>query len=577
MGFRLTRRQFLAKSALVAATFPVASVARPGWSLAQQAVPGVPVPLFLELVTVTDTSAIITWFTGDPTQPDEFGRPAPVAAPGRVLIGTDPTNLVEVGAHGPTPYHYVEVTGLRPGTRYLFVAESNGIPALPTTLDPVDLHPLYVDAHPGGQPLGIDTSNAGVFTTLTPPPGEEVLRMAWFNDMHFGERISGILFNGFPPGFPADPANPYWRFMGNAAVDEAVQRGCELLLVNGDLTNEAEPDALAEIKATLDRFGTYAGGRRDAAGDFVVSKGQLPAYWVTRGNHDRAHAGELYEGATPVAGNPEFLDTFYDTFRDGWAPGSRTSKFSVVVDSGSARWRLVCLDSNDLTTGSGVLSREQLDYLEDRLSAATEPSFVLLHHPAGFENNLLGLPPLAAGVEVETAGAFRQVLAAHGESVIGVYQGHTHRNNHTRSPETGDLPFYEGGATKEYPGGYTVVRLFEGGYMVNFYKTSDPEARAWSERSRGEFLGLYPYYTLGSLGDRNWTYEVDLRRRTTPESPPTSEAPEDPVAEPGAPETSPGGTGTLPATGRGDLLGLGAAAAGTAALASWIRRQTEPR
>lgn len=63
------------------------------------------------------------------------------------------------------------------------------------------------------------------------------------------------------------------------------------------------------------------------------------------------------------------------------------------------------------------------------------------------------------------------------------------------------------------------MRLFEGGYMVNFHKTADPEARAWSERSRGQYLGLYPYYTLGGLGDRNWVYDADARTTTTPEGP----------------------------------------------------------
>jgi hypothetical protein len=56
--------------------------------------------------------------------------------------------------------------------------------------------------------------------------------------------------------------------------------------------------------------------------------------------------------------------------------------------------------------------------------------------------------------------------------------------------------------------------LFEGGYLANFYKTSSVEARAWSERSRGEYLGFAPSYQLGSLSDRNWTYDVDARRRT---------------------------------------------------------------
>jgi hypothetical protein len=33
----------------------------------------------LEVATVTDTSVVITWFTGSSTETDEYGFPAPVA------------------------------------------------------------------------------------------------------------------------------------------------------------------------------------------------------------------------------------------------------------------------------------------------------------------------------------------------------------------------------------------------------------------------------------------------------------------------------------------------------------------
>ncbi|MDX6217820.1 MAG: 3,5-cyclic-AMP phosphodiesterase, partial [Frankiales bacterium] len=259
----LTRRQVLRYAALVGATFPLAS----GFELAQAAGVGIGAPINLELVTVTDTEAVITWFTGDPSQPDEFGRPMPVATPGRVLIGTSPDvrTWKEVGTHGPTPYHYVEVRGLRPGATYYWRAESNGLVAVPTVVSRTD--PLNGSAPP-------------LFTTLVAPPGREIGRVAWLNDLHYGEQVAGLAYGngslprgGIPPGFPVDPAHPYWRFMGTGAVTEARARGCTLLLANGDLSNEAEPAALAEVRSTLDRFGTLGGTE-------LVRPGGRPHYFV---------------------------------------------------------------------------------------------------------------------------------------------------------------------------------------------------------------------------------------------------------------------------------------------------------
>ena len=58
-------------------------------------------------------------------------------------------------------------------------------------------------------------------------------------------------------------------------------------------------------------------------------------------------------------------------------------------------------------------------------------------------------------------------------------------------------------AVKEYPGGYGLLRMYEGGYMVNFYKTRTPAAKRWSATTRAEYFGLLPDYTLGTCADRN--------------------------------------------------------------------------
>jgi hypothetical protein len=75
------------------------------------------------------------------------------------------------------------------------------------------------------------------------------------------------------------------------------------------------------------------------------------------------------------------------------------------------------------------------------------------------------------------------------------------------------VEFLEVAAIKEYPGGYTLLRLYEGGYLAHFYKSSSPLACEWSQTSSGEYLGLYPAFMLGSLEDRNHVVRRDLRGR----------------------------------------------------------------
>lgn len=482
----LSRRQLLQYSALVAATFPAAALLDDGWSLAADAAAtGLAVPMHLELVTVTDTSATITWFTGDPTRLDAFGRPRPVRAPGRVLIGSspDPRTWRSVGAGERTAYHYVEVTGLKPGRTYYWRAESAGLPATPTA--------------PGAAPAA--------FTTLIRPPGREIGRVAWLNDLHFGEQVAGLAYSdpslpggGVPAGFGVDPDHPYWRFMGRGAVTEARRRGCTVLLANGDLSNESERSALRECRRTLDAFGTL--GLDPRATDDLIRPGDRPRYFVTRGNHDRIRDLGAHRG---------LVDRFDEQFHRGFDPG--TQHFSVAVGTARARYRFVGLDSND-GEDTGVLRRSELEYLEAELGRG-DVTIPLFHHPASATAALTTVPPVGGGLAADQAREFRRLLGRH-DNVAGVYAGHTHRTDLSRNVETGTVPYFEGGAVKEYPGGYTVVRLFEGGYMVNFHKTSTPDARAWSERSRGEYYGLAPLYLLGALGDRNWTYEIDARRRT---------------------------------------------------------------
>ncbi|MGB9623289.1 MAG: fibronectin type III domain-containing protein, partial [Phycisphaerae bacterium] len=64
----------------------------------------------VELVTVTDTTAVLTWQTSEP-------------ADTVVRYGTEGDRLDQTASPGgpPARYHYCEITGLRPGTGYGFL------------------------------------------------------------------------------------------------------------------------------------------------------------------------------------------------------------------------------------------------------------------------------------------------------------------------------------------------------------------------------------------------------------------------------------------------------------------------
>jgi Icc protein len=131
------------------------------------------------------------------------------------------------------------------------------------------------------------------------------------------------------------------------------------------------------------------------------------------------------------------------------------------------------------------------------------------HHPLITPDHPLaatGGTALAADQTLAIIGAYAQapgVFLHHG--------GHTHRNKRSVLPGAAHVAQQEVGAVKEYPGGFTLLRVHTGGYALNFYKTRSRLAREWSERSRQEFNGLWPQISLGaSVADRNSVTARDL-------------------------------------------------------------------
>lgn len=496
----LTRRQLLQLSAAGGAALLI------GPALGQEAIAsaqeaqqaGAPVAQDLELVTVTDTSFVLTWFTANtlqltPTDP----RPIAVESDAVVRYGTRPDRLDRV-AYGPagTAYHYVEVTGLRPGTTYYYEALSDGRPAssrvVPvldyTVLSGVDLASLTVAQMQAlvAQLLRLNQTvlaSPGSVTTLVPPPGPHHATIALTNDLHIGETQSGLIVDGFPPPFSQRPdAPPYPIVMGEAMLADITRRGADVLVVAGDLTSAALPDELTQARRLLDTFGPLRLAGELHRGEYVVA----------RGNHDQPKTGDAY------ASCPVVQDDFHDC-----VPGVFPLPQGRLTTTEFRGLRLVGLDTSTLNLPGGAISAGQWADLEDVLNHQRhQPTLVFGHHPVTDESASTTLAGPSFDLDRDDALRLQQ-LYARTPGVFLHHSGHTHRNKRTTSPIAPAVDFLEVAAIKEYPGGYTLLRLYEGGYTANFYKSSSPLACEWSQTSSEEYLGLYPAYTLGSLADRN--------------------------------------------------------------------------
>jgi Icc protein len=137
------------------------------------------------------------------------------------------------------------------------------------------------------------------------------------------------------------------------------------------------------------------------------------------------------------------------------------------------------------------------------------PTIVFGHHPLVLDATTNAVPPLLYGLPSAQARELTH-LYRHAPGVFLHHAGHTHRNKRATSLDAPNVVFQEVAATKEYPGGFHLLRVHTGGYSLNFYKFKDLAAQEWSERSRPEYLGSAPNYTYGNTTDRNSVVVRDL-------------------------------------------------------------------
>ena len=469
-------------TAYAAAAAPFALAAAPGRASAATTTAGTMTPVNLELVTLAEDHAVITWFTGLAGTNDGIGQMVPAPANGEVRYGTHPSRLnrVAYGTASLTPYHYVELTGLEPGQTYYYQATSDGVPAAPSTFT------LIAGNAVGTSGYGLASGGPYSFTTPQPPLGSHLFTVILCNDLHMGETEAGLV-GGLPqyigieqvPGLP-----PYPQVMLESLVSDVRRFNPAYLLAAGDISAEAVPVDLSHAGQLLNCFGQY---QRD--------------YFVVRGNHDRAHTGDAYAACRvgQWQGN--------DCFHDAYFPGSQLTYFSRDLSG----LHVVGLDTYDKAGGggdAGGMSPPQLDWFRADLAAhGDQPTIVFGHHPLIVQDSAFPVSSSNSLDQAQAASILNWYSKAPG--VFLHHAGHTHRNHLTMTPS--GVVHQEVAAAKEYPGGFSVLRLHTEGFAMNFYKSRSDLARAWSERSRLEILGFWPQFAFGNtVADRNLVVNHDL-------------------------------------------------------------------
>jgi len=544
-GCYVTRRDTLRWTAFALAAAPVGLGPLVAPRRAGAAGTGAVTPAHLELVTLTEDEAILTWYTGATGSEDDLGRMEPAPADAEVVWGTDPARLDRTASSDrtDTPYHQVRLTGLEPGRTYHYQARSAGLPVPPTVFSLIDGNAVSTadGPAPGTGPFA--------FTVPMPPPGRFLFSVVLCNDLHVGETVAGR--SGDIPGLEgvsqAPGLPPYPEVMFRSVAEDAARLGARFLLAAGDITAEAEPVDLRTAREMFDRFGE-----------------RHTDWFLTRGNHDRAHDGDPY--AACRVGRWQGHDCFADQFLPDDEPGWIATEAHGL--------RVLGLDTYDKPgkgSDSGGLSDDQMEWFRETVDADPDrPTVVFGHHPLVVE----GSPyPVTDGSTLDAAQAATIVERYRANPGVFLHHaGHTHRNKRSDLPGAPGVVHQEVAAVKEYPGGFTLLRVHEGGYALNFHKASSDEAAAWLERSRTQIGHTWPQFALGSrVSDRNLVVERDLSGlEAAPASPDrATTAPPAPI-----PASSGSDDGAPPVLLTG--LGLAAVTAGAGGLLALRRRRSGP-
>lgn len=321
---------------------------------------------------------------------------------------------------------------------------------------------VWLGGLPPGSLIEVTVTGAGIddaivlpTRTLSPPPGDELTRLAAITDLHLGTRRFGKA--GTIVERPT-PSVLHPTRCARAAVDELEAWGARTVVAKGDLTDSSRPQhwaQFAELAAQVEATGA----------DLLIAPG----------NHE-THRKNTVEPVQEAA-------------RHGI-----TIRREDVAVTDVPGLRIVTMDTTIEETDVGRVAH-LADDVGQALREAEGPAMLVLHHHLQRWRWPWHPPPGVPGPE---ARAFLGVVRRANPNTI-VTSGHTHRH---RRRSHGPLTVVETGSTKDYPGTWAGYRVHEGGITQVVRRTAEPSCVRWTEWSGRAAFGMWRHWSPGTLDDR---------------------------------------------------------------------------
>jgi hypothetical protein len=312
-------------------------------------------------------------------------------------------------------------------------------------LDPGTSYDIEIE-----HPDGISTLEA---TTLLPPTGPLLSRIATISDLHLGASRWGFLKTMVETD---DFDEPHPGRCARAAITEAIEWGAELLVIKGDAAHHRSEANFAMLGQLVDNFP------------------ELPMLLVP-GNHDVDFARSRMD-------MPESV-------------GDRKLAYTTTVDYIDVPGlRVVAGDTTIPGQGHGTLERTG-DAMVDAAAAANGPTFIAVHHHFDRFSRTTHWPP---GISQSEAIPFFTGLNNRNTNTL-VSSGHSHRN---RSRNHEGIVVTEVASTRDWPGVWAGYAVHEGGIRQVARRVAAPDATIWHEYSRGALLGAWDFWAPGTLNQR---------------------------------------------------------------------------